>query len=95
MGGGTVTLGEVNLNRANPCRSGQGESRVHNAHDLIRTPPASGGHPLPGGDSRSASFPVDDVHQARVTEGVWEWRMACGEDKKRGRLMMGNKTFSG
>ena len=40
------------------------------ALDLVRTASASGGHPLPGGDSRSALFPVDDAHQARTTEGV-------------------------
>ena len=39
---------------------------------LGRTPPASGGHQLPGGDSGSATCPVD-VHLAQITEGVLGW----------------------
>ena len=42
------------------------------AHDLVRTSPANGDHPIPGGESR-ASFQVADVHQARISEGVGEW----------------------
>ena len=34
------------------------------ANGLVCTPPTNDGHPTPGGDLRSASYPVDDVHQA-------------------------------
>ena len=37
---------------------------------LVPTPSANGGHPILGSDSGSASYPVDDVHQARITQGV-------------------------
>ena len=36
----------------------------------FRTPPASGDHQLPGANSMSTSYPVDDVHQVRITECV-------------------------
>ena len=39
------------------------------AMQLVRTPPASGGHQLPG-RLRPASYPVDDVHQAQIAEDV-------------------------
>ena len=42
---------------------------------LVSILPANGGHPIPGGDSRFASYPMDDVHQARMTKGVREWGM--------------------
>ena len=48
---------------------------------LVRTPVASGGHPLPGDGSGSAFLPVDDVHQAWITEGVRAWRMILIENK--------------
>ena len=53
---------------------------------LVPTPPANGGQSISGGggDSRSTSYPVDDVHKAWITQGVG-WRMTCGEDKKRDR----------
>ena len=34
---------------------------------LVPTPPPNGGHPMPGHDSRSASYTVDDVYQDRIT----------------------------
>ena len=40
------------------------------ALDLVPNLPANGGHPIPGGASRSASYPLDAVHQARMTKGV-------------------------
>ena len=40
------------------------------AFDLVLTPPANGGHPIPGDDSRSASYPVDDVQQGKMAKGV-------------------------
>ena len=51
--GVTVVLGEMYVARVNPYRSGQGEPPLHLR--LFRTPPTSGGHPIPGGggDSRS------------------------------------------
>ena len=52
---------------------------------LVRVPPASAGHQLPregGGDSWSASCPVDDVHQTGITEGVGGWEMNLGEEKR-------------
>ena len=72
--GMTVVLGEMDVARMNPYRSGQGEPPVHMA--WFASPPASGSHPIPGagGDSRSAFFPVDDIHQARITEGLGGWR---------------------
>ena len=39
----------------------------------------------PGGDSRSASFPVDDIHQAWIAEDLGGWGMTFGEDKTRDR----------
>ena len=48
----------------------------------------SGGHPIPGGDTTSATYPVDDAtdHAGRLGMG-----MAFGHDKKRDRL----KRWSG
>ena len=34
---------------------------------LVPTPPANGGHPIPGAAVRSATYTVDDAHQARIT----------------------------
>ena len=31
------------------------------------------GHPIPGSDTRFATYPVDDVHQALVTHGIGGW----------------------
>ena len=41
---------------------------------LGRTPPVSGGRQSPGGGSGTASYPVDDVQQARITQGAGGWR---------------------
>ena len=60
----------ASLARVNPQRKG-----------LVRTQPATGGHQLQGADSRSASFPVYDVNQDRITEGVGGWGMTRWEDK--------------
>ena len=53
-----MVLGEMDVARVNPYRFGSGE-RTSIALGLLRTPPASGGHPIPegGGDSRSPSYP--------------------------------------
>ena len=55
--------------RVCPYRSDQVTPR---ARGLVRTPMSSVGHPIPGGggDTRSATYPVDDVHQPRITWGV-------------------------
>ena len=59
-----MILGEMDVALVKQNQSGQGDPP---AHGLVRTPPVSGGHQLPGGDSGSASYPVDDVHQVRIT----------------------------
>ena len=72
-----VVLGQTVVTQVNLYRSGQGESQctrpgLHpTGQRLLRTS---------GVDSRSACFPVDpvdDVHQARITEGVggWGWHL--------------------
>ena len=70
---------------APPGRNGRrpGESKpmakvIPRCVSLVRTPPASSGHQLPGGDSRWASILVDDVHQARITKGVRKCGMTFG-----------------
>ena len=35
---------------------------------LVTTPSVNGGHSVAWGDSRSASKPINDVHQARMTK---------------------------
>ena len=77
----TVVLGEMDVARVNlylpfwprPAPSALG---------LVPTPPANAGHPIPGGDSRSASHRVGDVHQARMTKGVGGWGMTFRETKR-------------
>ena len=61
----TLVLGEMDVARGNPYRSDQGTSSALGLVD----PTVSGGHPIPGGgrDTISASYPVDDVHQGRIT----------------------------
>ena len=51
--------------------------RLKRARDQVCTSPASGGHPIPGGDSRSASYP-------RITEGVGD------KDESRRGLKVGS-----
>ena len=36
---------------------------------LITIPPANGGHPIPGADTRSVTYSVDDVHQPGPDNG--------------------------
>ena len=59
-----MVLGEMDVAVVSPYRSDQG---TISAHALVRTPTISGGHLTPEGDIRSATYPVDDVHQARIT----------------------------
>ena len=62
----TLVLEEMDIARVNPYQSDQG---TPSDLGLVRTPngqrrsPNSGG----GGDTRSATYPVDDVHQAWIT----------------------------
>ena len=51
----TVVMGEMDVDRVIQYRFCQGQPTVHS------TPPANGGHPMPGGDTRSATYPVDCV----------------------------------
>ena len=60
----TLVMGETDVDRVRPYRSDQGTPRYRG---LVRTPTASGGRPIPGGGTRSATYTVDDVHQAQVT----------------------------
>ena len=73
-----MVLGEMDVARVNLYRSGQG---APSALGLVRTPPANGGHPIPEGDKKSATYQVDDVHQARMAKGVWGSGVT-GEDKR-------------
>ena len=89
IGGGTLVPGEMDVARVHPYRYDQGTLK---SRGLVRTPTASGGHPIPGGDTRSASYLVNDVHQARITcKGIWGWGMTFGEDKKRDRCPRDSK----
>ena len=67
----------MDVTQVNSYRSGQGEPPVPwpGSH-----PPASGSHPIPGGDTRSATYPVDDLHQTQMTQDVGGWGMTVGED---------------
>ena len=42
---------------------------------------------MPGADTRSATYPVDDIHQARITKGVGGWGMTFGEEKNEDRCL--------
>ena len=83
-----MVLEEMEATRVNPYRSGQGEPPVHLT--WFPPPPASGGHPMPGGDLKSASCSVDDVHQARVTQG-----RVFGDGRGGGDVWRGQKRDRG
>ena len=77
--------GEIDATRVNQYQTGQSEPP--SAHGLVCTPSASDGHPTPGvgrGDSSSASYPADDVHQARSHRALEEGN-DCVDVKKRDR----------
>ena len=68
----TVLLEEVDVARKN--QTNLARAILQRPGQLVRIPPASGvaggtGSPQPpgGGDTRCASYPVDDVHEARIT----------------------------
>ena len=63
-----MVLGEMDVARVNSYQSNQDDPPVHRAPGSHST--SSGHHPIPGGDSRSASYPVDDVHQPRNEQGI-------------------------
>ena len=63
VGGVGLVLEVMDVARMNPYRYDQG---TPSAHGLVRTPTASGGHPTPVGDGRSAIYQVNDVHQVRI-----------------------------
>ena len=50
---------------------------------LGRIPPVRGARQLPEGDSGCACYPVDDVHQARITQGVGDggWHLERIKEK--------------
>ena len=77
-GGGDMVLGEMDVAQVKPSQTSQGDP--HCTRELVRTPPVSGGHQLSGGDSRSISCLVDDVHQARSTKSVGD-----GDEPRRGQ----------
>ena len=80
---GAVALGEMGVARVNLHQSGQGEPPMHMTY-LVRNLLASGGRLFPegGGYSRSDSFPVNEVHQARTAKGSDNKRgMTLGEEK--------------
>ena len=64
----TLVLGEMDVAWVNPYRSDQGTS---SAPGLICTPLSVAVTQFWGGgwvgDTRSATYPVDDFHQARIT----------------------------
>ena len=63
-----MILGEMEMDvaRAKPPRPG-GKPSVLQATGTHLSSQRGGGRQLPGGESRSASFAVDDIHQARIT----------------------------
>ena len=93
--GRTVILGEMGVARVNPQQPGQSEPLLPSACFSPNRPAAVTQCRGGGDDSRSPSYAVDDVHQARLTKGVGEWGMTFGEDKKRDRLRAerGNQRF--
>ena len=80
MGGGvTVVLGEMDVAGRN--RPGLQEVSHECIKQLGRIPPPAAAANFRAGDSRSTPFPVDDVHQSRMTLGAG----AMGDDIWRGR----------
>ena len=86
-----MVLEEMDVARLNPSILARS---TPSALGLVLTLPANSGHPIAGGrgDSRSAFYPVEDVHHARMTDGVDGWGMTFGEDKKKDRLTLTGKS---
>ena len=66
-------MGEVDVGWVKP--SWPGRLPVHKATGSPPPPQAAvvTTHQLPGDDSGSTTYPVDDVHQARITYAFREW----------------------
>ena len=75
-------MGEMDVARVRPYRFDQGTPR---SHGPVRAPTASGGHPIHGGGTRSATYlpggrrPPDPDYVGRRVMGYRG--MARGEDK--------------
>ena len=81
-GGGDSSLGRNGRRPGEPIPFWPGSTTpVHSVRFQPRRPTA-----VTGGDSRSASYPADDVHRVLMIEGVEGWGMTFGEDKERGRM---------
>ena len=66
--GVAVLLGEKDVVWVKTNQSGQGGPPIHRATGSH--PTSQERSPTSGGDSRSASYSVDYVHQVRITQGV-------------------------
>ena len=75
----TVILREMDVVWVNPYRSGQSEPPVHTAWLALTGKPRS---PNFGRDSRSASYPVDNVHQAGSHRALEDGDNVCREQKE-------------
>ena len=75
----TLVLGEINVARMNPYRLTRIPPVLLGSLGLVRASTVSGGHPMTGGDTRPATYLMDDVHQARITSGIGD-----GDDVGRG-----------
>ena len=67
----TVVLEDMDVARVNPKDLAEIDHQCTGPLLHLLTLPYNGGHPMPGGgggDSRSPSYPVNEVHQARMTE---------------------------
>ena len=70
-----MVLGKMDVAQVKSIPFSQGDSAVCKP-GLHPTDQGSGSHQLPRGDSRSASYPVDGVHQSRIawsTSGDGGW----------------------
>ena len=76
-----VCVGEMDVVRVKAYRSGQGEPPVTMIWFVPHWPAAVTQFQR-GGDSKSASYPLNEVHLAWVTYGVGGWIVTFGEDKK-------------
>ena len=78
-----VVLGEMDVTRVDH-HDRRGSLSVHKA--MGRTPPTSGGHQRPRDGSGYDTFPLDDIHQAWIDEGLGD-NGQLGEDIKEGLLV--------
>ena len=66
----------MDVAQVHPYRSGQATPR---SHGQVRTPTASGGHQIPGGDTRSATCP-DYVAFWGMGDDMWRELMEGSDD---------------